>query len=100
MPDPRILDEIAQRLSQAMPAGVKSLQEDVDRNLRGALASALERLDLVTREEFEVQAAVLARTREKLDSMSARVAELERRVLGKSPQDNAGDASGEDMDGG
>lgn len=100
MRDPKLLEDIARRLSDAVPAGVKSLQEDLDKNLRGALASALERLDLVTREEFEVQAAVLARTREKLDAMSARVAELERRVLGKSAQDNAGDTSGEDMDGG
>ncbi|HSH29044.1 MAG TPA: accessory factor UbiK family protein [Thiohalobacter sp.] len=100
MPDPKLLDEIAQRLSQAMPAGVKSLQSDLDKNLRGALASALERLDLVTREEFEVQAAVLARTREKLDAMHARVVELERQVLRKRPQDTAADGSSEDMDGG
>ena len=100
MRDPKILDDIARKLSEAMPAGVKSLQEDADRNLRGALASALERLDLVTREEFDVQAEVLARTRAKLDAMNARVAELERQVLGKSPADNAGDTSGEDMDGG
>lgn len=100
MRDPKILDDIARKLSEAMPAGVKSLQEDVDRNLRGALASALERLDLVTREEFEVQAAVLARTREKLDAMSARVAELERRVLGESPADAEQDTSSTDMDGG
>ena len=100
MRDPKTLDDIARRLSEALPAGVKSLQDDMDRNLRGALASALEKLDLVTREEFEVQAAVLARTRARLDAMSARVAELERQVLGKSPEDNAGDTSGEDMDGG
>lgn len=100
MRDPKILDDIARKLSEAMPAGVKSLQEDVDRNLRGALASALERLDLVTREEFEVQAAVLARTRAKLDAMDTRVAELERQVLGTSPADNAAETSGEDMDGG
>lgn len=100
MRDPKILDDIARKLSEAMPAGVKSLQEDVDKNLRGALASALERLDLVTREEFDVQAEVLARTRARLDAMNARVAELERQVLGKSPEDNAADTSGEDMDGG
>lgn len=100
MRDPKILDDIARKLSEAMPAGVKSLQEDVDRNLRGALASALERLDLVTREEFDVQAQVLARTRARLDAMNARVAELERQVLGKSAEDTAGDTSGEDMDGG
>lgn len=99
MLDPKLFDEIAQKLSQSVPAGVKTLQEDVDKNLRSALASALNRLDLVTREEFEVQAQVLARTRAKLDAMSQRVAELERQVLGQSPAD-ADAESYSDMDGG
>lgn len=99
MLDPKLFDEIAQKLSQSVPAGVKSLQADVDKNLRSALASALDRLDLVTREEFEVQAQVLARTRARLDAMNQRVAELERQVLGQSPADDS-EGSNSDMDGG
>lgn len=56
------------------------MREDLDRNLRESLAGGLAKLDLVTREEFDVQAAVLARTREKLERLEALVTELERRL--------------------
>jgi ubiquinone biosynthesis accessory factor UbiK len=78
MLDPKQLDDLAQRLASAMPKGLQMLQEDIGRNLRASLESGLGRLDLVTREEFDVQSAVLARSREKLAALEARVAELER----------------------
>ena len=53
------------------------MREDLEQNFRGVLKTGLERLDLVTREEFEVQQAVLQRTREKLEALQAKVAELE-----------------------
>jgi BMFP domain-containing protein YqiC len=53
---------------------------DVEKNARALFSSALARLDLVTREEFDVQAKVLARTREKLAGLEARLAELEQRL--------------------
>jgi len=74
---PQQLDDLAQRLSDSLPKGLQALQEDIDRNLRASLAGGLAKLDLVTREEFDVQAAVLARTREKLERLEALVAELE-----------------------
>lgn len=77
MLDPKQLDDLAQRLAKAMPQGLKVLQEDVSRSLRASLESGLARLDLVTREEFDVQSAVLARTREKLTRLEGQVAELE-----------------------
>ena len=77
MLDPKQLDDLAQRLARAMPQGLKVLQEDVSRSLRASLESGLARLDLVTREEFDVQSAVLARTREKLTRLEGQVAELE-----------------------
>lgn len=83
MIDPKFFDDIAQRLNNSVPAGMRVLQQDVDRNLRAAVQAALSRLDLVTREEFEVQAKVLARTRAKLDAMTQQVATLEEKVLGK-----------------
>lgn len=78
MLDPKQFDDLWQRLSTAMPKGLQVLQEDVNRNMRASLEAGLARLDLVTREEFDVQAAVLARTREKLAALEARLAELER----------------------
>lgn len=82
--DPKQLDEFAQRLAAALPEGIKTLQEDLGRNLRGSLEAGLTRLDLVNREEFDVQSAVLTRTREKLSRLEAQVAELER-LLALSP---------------
>ncbi|MBK1649733.1 ubiquinone biosynthesis accessory factor UbiK [Rhabdochromatium marinum] len=77
MLDPKQLDDLARRLSSAMPKGVQVLQEDLQRSLRATLEAGLNRLDLVTREEFDIQAAVLARSRAKLEALEARVAELE-----------------------
>lgn len=77
MLDPKQLDDLARRLADSMPEGLKVLREDLSRGFRSTLETGLGRLDLVTREEFDVQAAVLARTRAKLDALATRVAELE-----------------------
>jgi BMFP domain-containing protein YqiC len=77
MLDPKILDDISRRVSENLPRGVQTLQDDVQRNLRAGVESALNKLNLVTREEFEIQQAVLQRTREKLEALEARVAKLE-----------------------
>jgi BMFP domain-containing protein YqiC len=74
MLNPKLLDEMSARVSAllaASPAG------DVEKNLRALLASLFAKLDLVTREEFDVQREVLSRTRENLTALEARVAELE-----------------------
>lgn len=76
--DAKKLDELARGVFDKLPAGFQTLQHDMEKNLRAALQSAFGKLDLVTRDEFEVQAAVLQRTREKLESLEARVAELEK----------------------
>lgn len=75
MPQNRIFDDISARVSEVL---AKTPAKDIEKNLRGMLSSAFSRLDLVTREEFDVQAKVLARTREKLVAMEARVSELEK----------------------
>lgn len=77
MLDPKHLDDLAQRLAGSLPRGLQALQDDINRNLRAALEAGLAKLDLVTREEFDVQAAVLARTREKLKRIETEVARLE-----------------------
>lgn len=71
------LDQLARRLAESLPQGVRAVSKDIEENFRGILASGLNRLDLVTREEFDVQKAVLARTRAKLDDMEKRLAEIE-----------------------
>ncbi len=80
--DPRLIDDLAQRLAGAVPESVSALRRDLEQNFKGVLQSQLSRLDLVTREEFDVQAAVLKRTREKLAALEQRLAALE----GGSPQ--------------
>ena len=77
MPQNRIFDDISARVSEVL---AKSPAKDIEKNLRGMLSSAFSRLDLVTREEFDVQAKVLARTRENLVALEARVAELEKKL--------------------
>ena len=75
--DPKILDELARKLADSVPKGVKALGEDLENNFHAVLQSAFSRFDLVTREEFEAQAAVLARTRQKVEALEKLVAELE-----------------------
>lgn len=72
-----VLDELSRRLAAAVPPGAQALRDDLEKNFNAVLKANLERLDLVTREDFEVQAQVLARTREKLEALEQRVAELE-----------------------
>lgn len=73
----KLLDEINSRISQVFAT---SPAKDVEKNLRATLTGLLSKLDLVTREEFEVQAHVLARTRERLAQLEQRVAQLERQA--------------------
>jgi len=78
MLDPKHLDDLTHRLAKSLPKGLQALQEDLNRNMRAGLEAGLAKLDLVTREEFDVQMAVLARTRQKLEALERQVAELER----------------------
>ena len=61
----------------ALPQSLLAVRDDVEQNFRAVLKSSLSRMDLVTREEFDVQQAVLARTRDKLAALEARLAALE-----------------------
>jgi ubiquinone biosynthesis accessory factor UbiK len=75
--DPRLIDDLARRLAGAVPENVSALRRDLELNFKGVLQAQLTRLDLVTREEFDVQSAVLRRTREKLEALERRLAALE-----------------------
>ena len=71
------IDKLAKKLAEAVPQGIRSVQEDLEANFRSVLRSGLSKLDLVTREEFEVQQAVLAKTRAKLEALEGRLAAME-----------------------
>ncbi len=71
------IDKLAKTLADTLPDGLRSVGDDIERNFRAVLQSGIDRLDLVTREEFEVQQAVLAKTRQKLEALEARLGALE-----------------------
>ncbi|MEL6870879.1 MAG: accessory factor UbiK family protein [Pseudomonadota bacterium] len=68
---------LAKRLADVIPQNMRTASEDVERNIRGVLDAGLAKMNLVSREEFDVQAAVLQRTRNKLEQLEATIAELE-----------------------
>lgn len=76
MIDPKNVEQILNDLRRALPGS--GFAEDMEKNLRAALTATLTRLNLVTREELEVQTAVLTRTREKIEALEKQVAELEK----------------------
>lgn len=79
--NPQKLEEIAKQVSDAMPEGVKSLGTEVDRKIKQVLQAQLGKLDMVSREEFDVQTQVLLRTREKLNAMEDKFVQLEAKIL-------------------
>lgn len=79
------LDDLARRLSDLVPPGLRQSREELQGTFKGALQAGLGKLDLVTREEFDVQRAVLLRTREKLDALEQAVAALEARAPATPP---------------
>jgi ubiquinone biosynthesis accessory factor UbiK len=76
--DAKVIEDLARKLAESVPPGVRALQSDMEKNFRALLESALVKMNLVTREEFDVQRRVLERTREKLVTLEAQIAELER----------------------
>jgi len=79
--DPKSIDSIADRIASAVPPGLNNLKGDMEKNVHALLQSALSKLDLVSREEFEVQKAVLTKTRQRLEELEKRVEELEKKLL-------------------
>ena len=75
--DRNFIDDLTNQLRDVLPEGIATAREDLDDILRASISAALSRMDLVTREEFDVQTAVLARTREKLETLISQLQELE-----------------------
>ena len=77
MLDPKKIDDVMASISGVLPSGFGAIQEDVEKNIRSVMSATFAKLDLVTREEFDIQTQVLHSTREKLEALAQRVAELE-----------------------
>lgn len=74
------IDDLAQRLAELVPPGLKDAREDLGSNFKSALQAGLRKLDVVTRDEFDVQRLVLLRTREKIEQLEQQVIALERQL--------------------
>lgn len=77
MIDPKIFDEVSAKLANLLPPGMAEIRTDFEKNARASMQSMFAKMDLVSREEFDVQAAVLQRTREKLEAMEKTLTLLE-----------------------
>jgi len=78
MPEQPFIDRLMADISRRLPTDLGGLRSEVERNVRSVLAETVSRLDLITREEFDIQQQVLLRTREKLEALEKQVAELEK----------------------
>ncbi len=76
MLDAKLITDLAQQLTNALPPQARALKDEVSKSFEAVLATQLQKLDLVTRSEFDAQARVLARTREKLEALEKRLNEL------------------------
>ncbi|MDH5191846.1 MAG: accessory factor UbiK family protein [Gammaproteobacteria bacterium] len=79
----KIIDELVKRVADALPKELRETQSDIEKNIRSLVEAALEKMDLVTREEFDTQVSVLARSRNKIEELEKQVAELEKQLLKK-----------------
>ena len=82
--DTRNIEELAKKLANAIPENLKTARDEAEETFRGVLKSGLQKMDLVTREEFDVQEAVLQRTREKLEALERRLDDLSKDAPGNS----------------
>lgn len=85
MLNPKFIDELTRKVLDTLPEGVVQVQNDIRKNIRAAVSAAFERMDLVTRQEFDVQVGVLARTREKLSALEEKVTKLEQELASAQP---------------
>ena len=80
MIDTNLISELTQKLSSALPESAQSLKSDLENNFRAILESSLQQMNMVSREEFDAQSALLERTLEKLDQLEQQLKELEQNI--------------------
>lgn len=78
--DPKIFDEMAKKFTENLPTQFQVMKTDIENNFRTALQITFSKLDLVTRQEFDIQTQVLAKTREKIEQLEAQVKALEEKI--------------------
>jgi BMFP domain-containing protein YqiC len=83
------LNDLSKKLSEALPKNLQTLQKDIEKNFHVVLQSAFNKLDLVTRDEFDAQTKVLARSRKKIETLEEKVKELEKLVARKTKTDKS-----------
>lgn len=76
----QFLKDLADRICNALPSNLQDIKKDLEKNIQGVLNNAFTKFDLVTREEFDTQTKVLARTRQKIESLEAKIKELEKMI--------------------
>ncbi len=79
--DTKFIDDTVKQLSESLPPGLNKFKKDLEKNFRAILQSMLTKLDLVTREEFDIQKKVLTKTRNKLNAIEKQIAYLETQVV-------------------
>ena len=94
MLDPKKLEEVAAKLAAVLPPGLSGLRRELEDNFRAVLRANLERLDLVSRERFDIQATLLQRTQERLLQLESRLAVLESAPAGKTSSQSGADDTG------
>lgn len=87
------LDDMMKKFSELMPEPLRNMQEDLEKNMRSIMETGLQKMNLVTREEFDIQTAVLQRTREKLEALEARLSEWENKQASATEQTHLSDAN-------
>lgn len=93
MIDSKKIEQLARQVHEAMPKGIRDLGDDVEKKIRQVLQAQLTRMELVNREEFDVQTQVLIRTREKLAALEQRIAQLENSSTSSAPVATAAPAT-------
>ena len=86
MIDPKTLDDFTKRLADIVPQSARDLHQDIEKNLRAVITSTFSKLNLVTREELDIQQGVLQRTRSKVEKLEQQVAELETLIQQQTEQ--------------
>ena len=84
MPNQQKFDNVIEQFLELLPEDLRRYRQEFERNARAVLTSALARMELVTREEFDIQSALLGRTRALLDELERKVTELEERLRGRA----------------
>ncbi|ANJ67474.1 hypothetical protein A9404_08825 [Halothiobacillus diazotrophicus] len=74
------IEELSHRIEQSLPEGIRQTKGELDKTIRQAVMNAFQKMELVTRDEFDIQTQVLARTRAKLEMLEQRVADIEARL--------------------